>query len=277
VWFDTVESVRWPAPACLTLLRDMADAQREPHNALKADVALPAHFAGASEDIHNRSRWGRRCSSNAGFAMAPTDVRGVPVRRGAIRRLGAADRAVLLARDAGLACLNCGAAIGAHDERCTYCDSLPGLVDIARLARSARPGRRHRSSRGPRHRAGARIAALHRLRGSAADGCDGELLRLRRDAGGRPAAPSGRGVGTLEAGLRAHARTPTLHVKARRLAEPSKATLPRRPRWARQMEAETAAAHPAAADRDFFADLRERPWTVAVAAALALLCWTIWR
>jgi Zn-finger nucleic acid-binding protein len=41
VWFDSVESVRLAGTGMLALLRDMAEAQREPHSTLKADARCP--------------------------------------------------------------------------------------------------------------------------------------------------------------------------------------------------------------------------------------------
>ena len=139
VWFDSVESVRLSGTGMLGLLRDMADAQREAHIPLKADARCP-RCAGTLKTVHNQSRWGPtlqlECRVRHGgyqtFAQFLSE-------KGLVRRLGAAERATLSNREDGLSCLNCGAAIGASHARCTYCDSLPGLVDIARRARARDP------------------------------------------------------------------------------------------------------------------------------------------
>ena len=42
------------------------------------------------------------------------------------------------------------------------------------------------------------------------------------------------------------------------------------------MEAEAGAQRPADEDGGFWDDLRERPWSVAIGAALLLLVWRLW-
>jgi hypothetical protein len=76
--------------------------------------------------------------------------------------------------------------------------------------------------------------------------------------------------------LHAHARSPAPHVKARRLAALD-GDLGRRREWVRQMEAEAEQGRSATGDADFWSDLRERPWTVAVAAALLIFVWVLFR
>ena len=57
VWFDTVESVRLSGTGMLSLLGDMAQAQREPHRLLRPDPRCP-RCDGTLKVIHNRTRWG---------------------------------------------------------------------------------------------------------------------------------------------------------------------------------------------------------------------------
>jgi hypothetical protein len=276
VWFDSVESVRLAGTGMLGLLRDMADSQRQAHVLLKADARCP-HCTSTLKTVHNRSRWGPtlqlECRARHGayqtFAHFLSE-------KGLIRVLGSADRAALGAREGRLCCLNCGAAIGALDARCTYCDSLPGMIDIARLAHALDPEGATEAMRvhgvAPQH------ASLHCL------ACGGPLPTGPSTRCGHCGATLAVGalrdavaaVGTLEAGLRAHAKSPAPHVRARRLAA-LEGDLPRRREWARQMEAETAATHGDVSDRNMLNDLRERPWTLAFAALLALLGWSLWR
>ena len=276
VWFDGVESVRLAGTGMLGLLRDMADAQREAHIALKADAHC-ARCTSTLKTVHNQSRWGPtlQLECRAGHGSYQTFAQFLS-EKGLIRRLGSADRARLAARAAGLSCLNCGAAIAGGEVRCSYCDSLPGMVDIARLASALDPEGATAAMRvhgiAPQH------AALHCL--ACGSPLSTELTSTCSQCGTTLAVGELReaadALGTLEAALRAHARSPAPQVKARRLAA-LEADLPRRREWVRQMEAETAAAHPEASDRNLLDDLRERPWTVGAAALLMFLAWTLWR
>ena len=196
--------------------------------------------------------------------------------KGLIRRLGSADRAALRARSIGLACLNCGAASGNDDERCTYCDSLPGMVDVARLAHALDPEGATEALRvhgiAPQH------ASLHCLAcgGALPTGLSASCTQCGATLAVAQLRDAVAAVGTLEEALRAHARSPAPHVKARRLAELD-GDLGRRREWVRQMEAETEQRRGRSGDADFFADLRERPWTLAFATALALFAWFVLR
>jgi len=276
VWFDSVESVRLAGTGMLALLRNLAEAQREPHSTLKVDARCPRCSSGL-KPVHNRSRWGRtlqlECRARHGayqtFAQFLSE-------KGLIRRLGSADRAALQARSIGLACLNCGAALGNDDERCTYCDSLPGMVDVARLAHALDPEGATEALRvhgiAPQH------ASLHCLAcgGALPTGLSASCTQCGATLAVAQLRDAVAAVGTLEEALRAHARSPAPHVKARRLAELD-GDLGRRREWVRQMEAETEQRRGRSGDADFFADLRERPWTLAFATALALFAWFVLR
>ena len=276
VWFDSVESVRLAGTGMLALLRDMAEAQREPHSTLKADARCPRCTSGL-KPVHNRSRWGPtlqlECRSRHGayqtFAQFLSE-------KGLIRRLGSADRAALSARSAGLACLNCGAAMGSDDERCSYCDSLPGLVDVARLAHALDPEGATEALRvhgiAPQH------ASLHCLAcgGALPTGLTASCTQCGATLAVAQLRDAVAAVGSLEDALRAHARSPAPHVKARRLAALD-GDLGRRREWVRQMEADAEQGRSVTGDADFWSDLRERPWTVAVAAALLIFVWALFR
>ena len=275
VWFDAIESVRLTGASMLALLGDMARAQGEPHHVFGKEAKCP-RCAGALKAIHNRSRWGatlqfeclRRHGAYQTFAQFLSE-------KGLIRPLSSADRAALLGREGGLACLNCGAALGQNDQRCSYCDALPGMVDVARLARALDP--EGATEAHAVHDTAARHASLHCVacgaplpQGTAAQcGHCGATLAVGQLGQAHAA------VKVLEAALHAHERSPAPHVRARRLARLD-GDLPRRREWARQMEAEAQASYGSsdAGDRDFLDDWRERPITTIVLAAL--LVWFLW-
>jgi len=275
VWFDTVESVRLSGTGMLALLGDMAQAQREPHRLLRADARCP-RCDGRLRVIHNRTRWGstRQLECPRQHGVYQTFAQFL-AEKGLVRPLGSADRAALLARDPGLACLNCGAPVGARDARCRHCDSVPGLIDVARLASALDPD--GATAAHAVHATAPQRAALHCLACGAALRKD---LSVRCEQCGATLAvgqlsQAHAAVGVLEAALRAHALVPAPHVRARRLAA-LEGDLPRRRAWVREMEAEAGADRQAVDDAGFWDDLRERPWTVAVAAALLLLVWRLW-
>ena len=274
VWFDSLESVRLSGTGMLALLGDMAESHREPHRVLRANARCP-RCGGPLRIIENRSRWGptrqlecgRRHGAYQTFAQFLSE-------KGLVRTLGPADRASLLAHDPALACLNCGAALGRRDEHCRYCASVPGLVDVARLAQALDPEGVTASH--PVHVTRIRRAALQCL------ACGAPLRRdltVRCEQCGATLAISQlaqahAAVSALEAGLRAHARSPAPHVRARRLAALD-ADLGRRREWVRTMEVEAGASRSAADDGAFWDDLRQRPWGVALAVGLLFLVWKL--
>lgn len=274
VWFDGVESVRLTGTGMLGLLGAMAQAQREAHQLLKDDARC-VRCAGRIKRVHNRSRWGatlqleclRRHGAYQTFAQFLSE-------KGLVRPLSSADRAALSSREQGLHCLNCGAAMGPQDARCSYCDSTPGMIDVARLARALDPD--GATERHAVHATAARHAALQCLACGAplppgqAVQCQhcGATLAVGQLSQAHAA------VSVLEAALRAHAQSPAPHVRARRLLE-LEGDLSRRRDWARQMEAEAAAGHSETDDRAFWDDLRERPLQVAAAMGLLLFVWLL--
>jgi len=269
VWFDAVESVRLAGTGMLALLGEMARAQAEPHEMLRRDARCP-RCAGTLKTIHNRSRWGAtlqwECKRHHGvyqtFAQFLSE-------KGLVRPLASADRASLVRRGDALHCLNCGAGIGIHDARCRYCDTLPGVVDVARLAHALDPEGATQAQ--PVHAMAPHAAAFHCLACGAAL-APGEAMRCGHCGATLAVSQLGeahRAVSVLERALREHERSPAPHVVERRLRA-LQADLPRRREWVREMEAGTRDDHEPDADRAFWGDLGEHPWQVLAAAALLL-------
>ncbi|HEX6707941.1 MAG TPA: hypothetical protein VF169_24590 [Albitalea sp.] len=273
VWFDGVETVRLTGTGMLALLGEMAQAQREAHQVLRRDARC-ARCAGVLKPVHNRSRWGatlqleclRRHGAYQTFAQFLSE-------KGLVRPLSSADRAALMQRGGGLHCLNCGAAMGANDARCSYCDSTPGMVDVARLARALDPDGATESH--AIHSTAAQHASLQCL------ACGAPLPKGQAVQCGQCGATLAVGqlgqahqaVSALEQALRAHAQTPAPHVVARRMLQ-LEGDLPRRREWARRMEEETRQAYGGGADRGFLDEWREQPaMVITVAGLLLFLLW----
>lgn len=237
VWFDAVESARLPGSALLTLLATMARLQAEPHQVLSQRACCP-RCLGSLKRVSNRSRWGPtlqlECLNGHGawqtFAQFLSE-------KGLIRTLSSADRARLIAANAALACLNCGAPIGSADTACGHCESIPGLVDVARMARALDPegavenlesqrigARRHAFNC---HACGAAVDKMPSLscaQCGATLACTG--LREAHDA-----------LKGLEPALLQHQMRPGAKVVARRLKALG-VDLPRRRDWVHAMKAD---------------------------------------
>jgi Zn-finger nucleic acid-binding protein len=278
VWFDAIESGRLTGASVLSLLGAMAQAQREPHQLLRENAVCP-RCAGALKPVHNRSRWGhtmqleckRRHGSYQSFAQFLSE-------KGFVRPLSSADRAVLTRHSGAFDCLNCGASIGAADRRCSHCDTLPGVFDVARLARALDP---EGATEGHVVRGvAAHPTTLHCL------ACGAPLpsgLAMRCGHCGATLAvghlaEAHAAVKGLEAALRAHQHQPAAHVRARRL-ERLRDDLPRRRAWVRDMEA-SAGPPPDASDDDSLEVLFEGPahkrwvaWLKWGAVALLVAWW----
>jgi len=276
VWFDSLESVRLTGSGALALLTAMAAAHAEPHHTLR-NARCP-RCDGGIKTVHNVSRWGRtvqlECQRRHGAYQTFAQFL---AEKGLIRPLTAADRAALARRADGLTCLNCGAPLGAQDERCSHCDSLPGMIDVARLAAALDPD--GATEQHAIHRTTARHASLH-CTACGAPLPEGHALQCSH-CGATLAAGSlkeaQRSVSVLAEALRAHERSPAPHVRERKLAA-LEGDLSRRREWARQMEAEARGAGVDSADddRSFWGewnDWRERPLQTAAAAALVLFVW----
>ncbi|MBC7940389.1 MAG: hypothetical protein H7Z19_11595, partial [Chitinophagaceae bacterium] len=139
VWFDVVESARLSGPGLLELIGEMAQAQTLAHQPLRPDLPCPRCRAGV-RTVHNRSRWGRslqlECNQGHGAYQSFAEFLN---EKGLLRPMSSADRARALQRDGALHCVNCGGAVGATDQACSWCRSVPALVDVARLARALDP------------------------------------------------------------------------------------------------------------------------------------------
>lgn len=139
VWFDSVESARLTGSAILELLKAMARLQGEPHRTLSGRAGCP-RCGGPLKDVHNRSRWGAtvqlECRNGHGAWQTFAQFLG---EKGLVRPLVSADRARLRAEGAALTCLNCGAPLEDGHPDCRSCRSVPGVVDLARMARSLDP------------------------------------------------------------------------------------------------------------------------------------------
>ncbi len=276
VWFDEAETARLNGVGLLDLIGHMARLQPEPHHVLKPHVHCP-RCAGPLKTVHNLTRFGRslqlECARHHGayqsFAQFMSE-------KGLVRPMTRIDRAALLRRDGRIACLNCGADIGAQDESCAYCGSQPGLFDVARLARALDPED---------------ATTGHELHGKEADtvqrsclACgapmpEGESVQCpqcRATLAISRLADAYAQVRALSEALAAHARKPVAAVVQRRLAE-QQASIERQRDWARRLEAQAREAQGqigGADDRDW---LEASRYEIVVAALLGLMLWWLWR
>ena len=240
VWFDLTETARLTGPALLELIGQMAESQSLPHEVLRKDAGC-ARCRSALKTVHNRSRWGEslqlECLARHGAYQSFSQFLQEKVL---LRPMSGIDRARLLQQNGSIDCVNCGAAIGADDERCRYCRSVASLLDVARLARALDP----EGALAPQvvHGLAAEQTALQCGACGAAlpvgQSLDcatcGATLAINRlaDAHARVAA--------LASALRAHAAKPAPEVVKRRL-DALGADLPRRREWVKEMEAGTRA------------------------------------
>jgi hypothetical protein len=242
LWFDSLESVRLTGASLLELIGAMAEAHAEPHRPLGDRLRCP-RCSGALKRVANRSRWGptEQLECLRGHGAWQTFAQFLS-EKGYMRELTSADRAALLRVNSALACVNCGAPwADAESGECRYCRSVPGLIDVARLARAVDPEdvtegadlrktltRRHSFNC---HACGAAIP-------------EGELLQCPT-CGATLASPDLRRahavLRSLAPALQAHLRSPAPHVRARRL-DALRADVERRREWIRGMEESAAQA-----------------------------------
>ncbi len=272
VWFDLTESAHLSGPALLDLIGEMAGAQSLPHETLRAEAACP-HCRGPLKTVHNQTRWGKslqlECQRGHGawqsFAQFLSE-------KGLLRPMSSADRNRLQQRDGRLDCVNCGAAIGLAEATCSFCASVPSVLDIARLARALDP--EGATEAHAVHRTAAQRGALQ----CAACGAalpEGQALQCAQ-CGATLAvsrlAEAHAAVDALAPALRAHAERPAPHVVKRRL-EVLDGDLARRREWAAAMQAEARQGDPDDADWSEAFGAGTRPWR---AIALALVLWFAW-
>jgi Zn-finger nucleic acid-binding protein len=235
VWFDLTETARLTGPGLLELIGRMAAAQRLPHEVLRKDAGCPRCRAGL-KTVHNRSRWGEslqlECVARHGAYQSFAQFL---QEKGLLRPMSRIDRARLLEQAGRIDCVNCGAAIGAADERCPYCQSVASLLDVARLARALDP----EGAIEPQavHAARAEQAAMQcgacgaALPPGQSLGCAqcGATLAISR------LSEAHERVNALAPALRAHAVKPAPQIVKRRL-DALDVDLPRRREWVKGME-----------------------------------------
>ncbi len=274
VWFDAVESARLAGPGLLTLIGEMAAAQALAHQPLRPGIGCPI-CGEAARTVHNRTRWGRslqlECPRHHGAWQTFGQFLG---EKGLLRPMSSADRARALQGTAGLHCVNCGGAVGAKDTTCPWCNSVPALVDVARLAQALDP--EGATAGHAVHRTGARVTAL---------ACMACGASLPADAGwncpqcGATLTATGladahRQVAALGPALRAHAEKPSPQVVHQRLQAHAPALQRQRERAAEmQAEADQRSGRVAPGwdgDADRGIELPPWAWAVLVAAALVL-------
>ncbi len=239
VWFDSVESANLSGPGLLDLVERMAAAQSLAHQPLRPQLACPRCRA-PLKPVHNQTRWGKslqlECPSRHGSAQTFAQFLG---EKGLVRPLSSADRHRLMSAGA-VHCLNCGGPLDAQDTQCSWCQSVPSLIDVARLARALDPeGATEAHAVHRRPAAGAVLSCL--ACGSALP--PGPLLSCPQCAATLATprlADAVALVKDLGPALRAHAERPAPHVVAKRLASQA-ADLERRRDWAADMQAEADA------------------------------------
>lgn len=278
VWFDPVESARLAGPGLLALIGDMAQAQALAHTTARADLHCP-HCRGPLRQVHNRTRWGRSLQLECAAGHGAWQTFGEFLNeKGLLRPMSSADRARALQRDDALHCVNCGGAVGAREEACSWCGSVPALVDVARLARALDP---EAATAGHAvHGTAARGGALQCAACGAAQPADGgwQCTTCSATLTAPGLAEAHRIVSALGPALQAHAERPAPHVVKQRLAAQQPA-LDRQREAAAAMKAEAEArmGHPPPwADEERASPLSALPRQVqrwVLGALLALLLW----
>jgi Zn-finger nucleic acid-binding protein len=290
VWFDPVESARLAGPGLLALIGEMAAAQALPHLPARPDLRCP-RCRGALHEVHNRTRFGRSRQLECAAGHGAWQTFGQYLaEKGLLRPMSSADRARALRHDGSLACVNCGGAVGAQDEVCPWCGSVPALVDVARLAQALDP---EGATRGHAvHALGSDRTAMQCLACGAAQPADGgwRCVQCQATLAAPALAEAHRAVSALGPALQAHAARPAPHVVRERLAALQPA-LERQRERAAQMQAEADQqlgrigardAEPVARGPTWsdLADALSRwtgwpPWAAhgVLAAALLLLAW----
>ena len=277
VWFDMTETARLSGPALLELIGAMAGTQTLPHRTLDPKAGC-ARCGASLKTVHNRSRWGHslHLECRAGHGAYQTFAQFLQ-EKGLLRPMSRIDRARLLQRQGRVDCVNCGAAVGKDDETCSYCGSVPSLLDVARLARALDP----EGAIAPQavHRDAARQEALQCSACGAAlpPGLSVDCAQCGATLAVSRLADAHERVAKLGPALRAHAARPAPEVVKRRL-EALDADLPRRREFAAKMEAEAAQrrGHGSFADGMDWSDLFASGTNPLRAVLLALLIWFVW-
>jgi Zn-finger nucleic acid-binding protein len=248
VWFDAIESARLAGPGLLDLIGAMAQAQSQTHElahtALQASPPCP-RCRGAVRAVFNRTRWGKsqqlECVHQHGAYQSFAQFL---AEKGLLRPMTSADRLRAQQLPGGLHCVNCGGAIAQQDNPCSWCGSVPSLLDVARLVQALDPEGATRGSIA--HQADARAGALACQACGAAlpseDGRTGWTCPQCQATVTTPGlAEAHRLVSALGPALRAHAQRPAPHVVRKRLAA-QQGGLQRQRERAAEMQAEADAA-----------------------------------
>lgn len=277
VWFDQTETARLSGPALLDLIGAMAGSQSLPHRVLDPKAGC-ARCGAALKTVHNRSRWGQslHLECRAGHGAYQTFSQFLQ-EKGLLRPMSRIDRARLIEKQGRVDCVNCGASVGRDEEHCSYCGSVPSLLDVARLSRALdpegvlEPQAVHRDAASQQAlQCGACGAALPPGLSVDCAQC-GATLAISRLADAHER------VATLGPALRAHAARPAPGVVKRRL-EALDTDLPRRREFAAKMEAEAAArrGEPRFGEGLDWSDLLGRGTNPLRAVLIALLVWFLW-
>jgi hypothetical protein len=278
VWFDLTETARLTGPGLLELIGTMAATQRLPHEVLRKEAGCP-RCRGGLKTVHNRSRWGEslqlECVARHGAYQSFAQLL---QEKGLLRPMSRIDRARLLEQAGRIDCVNCGAAIGAADERCPYCQSVASLLDVARLARALDP----EGAIEPQavHAARAEQAAMQcgacgaALPAGQSLGCAqcGATLAISR------LSEAHERVNALAPALRAHALKPAPQIVKRRL-DALDADLPRRREWVKGMEDEARqqrGGHGGYGDEADWRSLFSAQTNPLRAVLIALVIWFVW-
>ena len=274
VWFNDTETARLTGEGMLALIGHMAQSHALPHEMLRPS-AVCARCAGPLRTVHNQSRWGRslqlQCVRRHGAYQSFAQFL---QEKGLLRPMSRWDRARLLRDKGRIDCVNCGADVAVDDARCSFCGSVPSLLDVARLARSLDPEEAIDAM--PVHATQARQAALQ----CAACGValpPEESMRCAQ-CGATLAiaslADAYAGVQALAPALHSHAERPSPQVVQRRL-EALQADLPRRRRWIADMERDAHAEKASSGGFEWSSLFRREtnPVRAALVALVALLAW----
>lgn len=277
VWFDQTETARLSGPALLELIGAMAGSQSLPHRTLDPKAGC-ARCGAALKTVHNRSRWGHslHLECRAGHGAYQTFSQFLQ-EKGLLRPMSRIDRARLIETQGRIDCVNCGASVGRDEDTCSYCGSVPSLLDVARLSRALDP----EGALAPQavHRDAASQQALQCGACGAAlpPGLSVDCVQCGATLAISRLADAHERVATLGPALRAHAAKPAPEVIKRRL-EALDTDLPRRREFAAKMEAEAAARR---GDQRLggeldWSDLLGRGTNPIRAVLIALAVWFVW-
>ena len=222
VWFDTIESARLSGPGLLALIGEMAAAQALAHQPLQSSPPCP-HCAGPVRVVHNQTRWGKsqqlECAQRHGAYQSFAQFL---AEKGLLRPMSSADRHRAMQRDGAIHCVNCGGALDAKATsgavNCPWCESVPALVDVPRLAQAVDP---EGATRGHAvHQRSQQLTALACQACGAALPPDAawQCPQCQATVTTPRLAEAYALVGALAPALAAHAQKPAAHVVQQRLA-----------------------------------------------------------